>query len=377
MNNGWATCRRVLCVRLDNMGDVLMSSPAMQAVKNTFGCSVTLLTSSMGAPVASHLTCVDEVIIYDAPWVKSELAFEKNFSAVTTKLRSLQFDAAIIFTVYSQNPLPAALLIYEAGIPLRLGYCRENPYQLLTNWLPDQEPYSFIRHQVDRDLALVHSIGVTNTDPRIRIKSNSHFFSGVVEKLARTGFSVERPWIILHPGVSDKKRQYPIALWKTLARRLSFELGLQLLITGGKEDVKLSEEIAGCVGNDAWSLAGVVNLEEFISLIEKCSLVISVNTSTIHIASAFDTPMIVLYALTNPQHTPWRGRGFLFPVPIDDDLRSKNEVIRYVDENYFVKARTVPSPDEIFEVVDGILKGRTLPLIPDLINRETLLSSLT
>jgi hypothetical protein len=59
-----------------------------------------------------------------------------------------KFDAAVIFTVYSQNPLPTVMLAYLAGIPKRLAYCRENPYQLLTDWVPDQEPYTLIKHQV-------------------------------------------------------------------------------------------------------------------------------------------------------------------------------------------------------------------------------------
>mgnify|MGYP003350186482 CR=1 FL=1 len=64
-------------------------------------------------------------------------------------------SAAVIFTVYSQNPLPAALFATWAGIPLRLAYCRENPYALLTDWVPEPEPESFIRHEVQRQIDLV------------------------------------------------------------------------------------------------------------------------------------------------------------------------------------------------------------------------------
>ena len=52
-------------------------------------------------------------------------------------LRSYAFDAAVIFTTYTQNPLPTALMLYLANIPLRLAHCRENPYQLLTHWVRD------------------------------------------------------------------------------------------------------------------------------------------------------------------------------------------------------------------------------------------------
>src|SRR5690606_22825058 len=82
-----------------------------------------------------------------------------QFSALVDQLKQYRFDGCVIFTVYSQNPLPAAMLAWMAGIPLRLAYCRENPYQLLSHWVPDDEPYSQIRHQVVRDLELVKHIG--------------------------------------------------------------------------------------------------------------------------------------------------------------------------------------------------------------------------
>ncbi len=65
------------------------------------------------------------------------------------------FDAAVIFTVYSQSPLPAAMLCYLAGIPRRLAHCRENPYALLSDWLREPEPQQRTRHEVERQLDLV------------------------------------------------------------------------------------------------------------------------------------------------------------------------------------------------------------------------------
>lgn len=72
-------------------------------------------------------------------------------------LRDQAFDAAVVFTVYSQNPLPTAMLLYQAGVPRIAGYCRENPYGLMTDWLPDPEPLSEIRHEVTRQLDLVRA----------------------------------------------------------------------------------------------------------------------------------------------------------------------------------------------------------------------------
>lgn len=142
MSGSWEDPKNILCIRLDNMGDLLMSSAAIQALKETFKCRITVLTSSMAGGIAKHMPCIDEVIVADVPWVKSE-SHERaaGYTQLVERIRRMNFDAAVVFTVFSQNPLPAVLLAYLAGIKYRLAYCRENPYDLLSHWVPDREPY--------------------------------------------------------------------------------------------------------------------------------------------------------------------------------------------------------------------------------------------
>ena len=145
----WSNCRNILCIRPDNMGDLLMSGPAIRAIKASFETKITVLTSSMATAIAALMPEIDEVMVFDVPWVKTQEAANKEAVAqIVSRLAEKKFDAAVIFTVFSQNPLPSAMLAYLAGIPKVLAYCRENPYGLLSDWVPDEEPYALIRHQV-------------------------------------------------------------------------------------------------------------------------------------------------------------------------------------------------------------------------------------
>jgi ADP-heptose:LPS heptosyltransferase len=160
--NRWDEETNVLCVRLDSIGDVLMSTPAMAALAEGHPARrLTLLTSPAGAAIAPLIPVIDDVIVYAAPWMKATAprADSSPEFAMAERLRAGRFDAAVIFTVFSQNPLPPALLCYLADIPLRLAHCRENPYQLLTDWVPEAEPERGIRHEVQRQLDLVAQIG--------------------------------------------------------------------------------------------------------------------------------------------------------------------------------------------------------------------------
>src|SRR5437870_3057713 len=117
MRKDWSKCKNILCIRCDNMGDLLMSSPAIRALKETFKSKITVLTSSMASVIAGYIPEIDEVLTYDLPWVKTNEELETDgFLKAIDVLKSRQFDAAVIFTVYSQNPLPAAMLAYLANI---------------------------------------------------------------------------------------------------------------------------------------------------------------------------------------------------------------------------------------------------------------------
>jgi len=343
------------------MGDLIMSSPAIRALKSTFQCHITVLTSSVGAAVVPSIPDIDETLVFDAPWVQNNTTPVAlgAFNEVVEQLRQGAYDAAVIFTVYSQNPLPAVMLAYLAGIPVRLAYCRENPYHLLTHWVPEKEPYDFIRHQVRRDLELVAHLGATATSDKLVLEVQETLWPQVRNKLAECNIAPDKPWIVLHTGVSDSKRQYPMQQWIEVARALLQKTDMQLLLTGTAEERPQALRVRHGIGNQNGVCvgAGLFSLPEFITLIRHSALVISVNTGTVHIAAATGTPVLVLYALTNPQHTPWKVPGKVLYFDVPPQLRSKNEVIRYVYNQYHNEELPPAKPEYVVQEAISLLRS--------------------
>jgi lipopolysaccharide heptosyltransferase II len=358
MRNNWAHCKNILCIRPDNLGDLLMSGPAIRALKETFGCRITVLTSSMASGIATLMPEIDVVLIFDVPWVKTNSATDAfTFNETVRQISKKNFDAAVIFTVYSQNPLPTVMLAYLAGIPKRLAYCRENPYQLLTDWIPDQEPYRLIKHQVRRDLDLVATIGATTTLDRMQLTTNEQVKKDVLKNLIGLGMDTSKRWIILHPGVSEPKRAYPIEKWVASGREL-INKGYQLVLSGIESEKQLCHDIQQQLGASCWNAAGLFSLVEFVQFISLCPLVVSVNTGTVHIAAAVGTPVVVLYAMTNPQHTPWKVPNRVLPFPVSSEAQSRNEVICHVQQLVNVPYE-LPGPEAIVCAVQQLLEPAT------------------
>jgi lipopolysaccharide heptosyltransferase II len=304
----WRRARRILCVRLDQLGDVLMTTPAIRALKESgSGPRITLLTSSGGAAVARLVPEIDDVLIYDSPWMKATAprADTGPDFAMIERLRAGSFDAAAIFTVYSQNPLPAAMLCYLAGIPLRLAHCRENPYQLLTNWIPETEPESGVRHEVRRQLELVESVGARTLNDRLSLRPTDEAIRRVEAILDRLELRHHRRWAVIHPGASAPSRRYTPDGFAAAARRLVREDGCRVVFTGGEGEVELVESIRDAMDAPSESLAGRLDLAELVALIARAPVLIVNNTGPAHISAAVGTPVVDLYALTNLQHTPW------------------------------------------------------------------------
>jgi ADP-heptose:LPS heptosyltransferase len=316
----------------------------------------------MGAIIAPYIPFIDDTIVSELPWSKNEgYMLSHEYTALVEEIKQRKFDAAIIFTVYSQSALPAALTAWLSGIPVRAAYCRENPYALLTHWMPDKEPYDFIKHQVQRDLDLVALLGAGTSDDRLSVTHAPDLFRIVSGKLQALSIDAAQPYILFHAPVSEAKREYPAKNWIKAGKLIRETLRLPILLTGTEKDARLTSCIANGIGDGAYSIAGMFNVGELISLISQARLLVSVNTGNVHIAAATNTPVVVLYALTNPQHTPWKVDHRILYYSIPENIQSKNEVIRYVSQSLFKNYLPVVMPHQVADAAAELLKA-SLPV---------------
>jgi len=294
----------ILALRLDSMGDVVMTGPALRQIKAHYPEShLTLLTSESGAMAGRHLPAVDRVLARAVPWMKGKSArWEAPLDSLVAELRQARFDAAIIFTVYSQNPLPAALLCTQAGIPVRLAHCRENPYDLLSHWVPEREPETGVRHEVRRQLDLAEVLTGPLPDAPLSLAIAPYHRETVAPLISAYGDG----WFVLHPGASAASRRYPPGQYAEVIAKLYDRLGLVAVLTGSEAECPLVEAIREEAACPTVSLAGQLDFPELAALIGLAPLIICNNTGPSHVAAAMQTPVICLYALTNPQHTPWQ-----------------------------------------------------------------------
>ena len=308
MDNRWRGVNNVLLVRLDNLGDVLLTTPAIHAIKGAAPhVKITLLASPVGAQVRHLNPDIDDVIVYEAPWMDGKGVFSHNSErelAVIHLLKEKEFDGAIIFTSYHQSSLPAAYLCYLADIPLRHAASVDGSGSLLTT--RHRHP-PLMMHEVERGLDLVAGIGFIPGEKDLVLVTGPEDEARATRLLERIGIRPDRPLIVIHPGCSLQARTYPWGQYARVADLLIERLGCQILFTGGADEVDLVRKIRHWTKLDTASIAGQTDLGSLAAIIARANLVITNNTGPMHVAAAMKTPVIALFALTNPpeQWGPW------------------------------------------------------------------------
>jgi ADP-heptose:LPS heptosyltransferase len=309
MNSGeWREARRVLAVRLDNLGDVLVTTPAIHAIRESLPrATITLLASEVGAQAGRLNPDIDDVMIYSAPWMdpwdRLPLDPGREERAIAA-VKKGAFDAAVIFTSFRQSPLPAAYLCYLAGIPLRLAASIDGPGSLLTTRHRHPERPM---HEVERGLDLVGAVGITTDDDRLVLR---------VPETARDEAAAllegSRPLVVVHPGCSMPARTYPWGMYAEVTDGLVRDLDARVVVTGAEHERDLVSTVIQATNprtrDRVVDAAGALSFPALCALIQGANAVVTNNTGPMHVAAAVGTPVVALFALTNPpeQWGPWR-----------------------------------------------------------------------
>ncbi|CCF84340.1 glycosyltransferase family 9 protein [Nitrolancea hollandica] len=309
----WSASRRILAVRLDNLGDVLVTTPAIHAVKAALpGVELTLLASPVGAQTGRLNPDIDSVIVYQAPWMDPWQRLPQDCDREQRMIATLhdrRFDGAIIFTSFRQSPLPAAYLCYLAGIPLRLAASIDGPGSLLTtrHKHPDR-----MMHEVERGLDLIGAIGFPAAELDLVLRVPDGDRDRIRELLHARGIDRDRPMVVIHPGCSMPARTYPWERYAEVGDLLVERLGATVVLSGTGDERALVDQVYARLRpgsrRETHRLAGTLPFATFCALIETADLLITNNTGPMHIAAALKTPVVTLFALTNPpeQWGPWR-----------------------------------------------------------------------
>ncbi len=294
--------KKILIIRLDNIGDVVVTTPSLRALRKRFSkARIDILIKGSTKELLDNNSNIDKVIVFDPPWHKASGALNLldsiNFfltnNKLIKKLRSQKYDLAIEFHTDPRN----ILLMYLINAKRRIGHSTRGFGFLLTNIVSFNDNQHIIKRHLDISKYL--GCNVSNTSTEI-------FTSKRVEINIKDIFLKEHisgKIVCLNPGTGRINKYWPNKNWSILADKIIEKYNATILFTGSKDDLKNLKEITNHMKFKQFKIfAGKLNIIETAALIKRCNLFISTDTGPMHIAKAVGIPLIGLFGPVNPEH---------------------------------------------------------------------------
>jgi ADP-heptose:LPS heptosyltransferase len=290
----WRGLDRLLVVRPDNLGDVLLAGPALAALRAAAPrARLDLLVSPAGAAAAALLPDVDGTVVAQVSWQRIGPSDGPPDAELIAELRRRDYDAAVLLTSFSQSPWPGAYACQLAGIPVRAGLSKEFGGAALTHWVPAPDDGL---HQVDRALHLLARLGVPDRGTALHARVPESAHDAARAALVAAGLDPDVPHAVLLPGASCASRRYPADRFRDVARQLA-AAGLPVAVCGPPGEGDLVAQVAdGQPGVGA--LAGALDVPGLAALLAGAAVVVANNSGGMHLADAVGTPTTVLFAGT-------------------------------------------------------------------------------
>jgi ADP-heptose:LPS heptosyltransferase len=283
---------RILVVRTDRIGDVILTLPMAHVLKRQFPASrVAMLIREYTAELVALHASVDDVLFDDEGG--HPLALRK----LVAQLRAGNFD--VVFHTHPRFRL--AIATFMAGIPVRVG-TGYRWYSFLFNRKVYEHRKDAHRHELEYNLNLLSEIGCTFAyaaeAPTFSVPEESA--QRIENLLHRRGITPQNRLILLHPGSGGSARDWSPENFGLLGKRLTAMDGVAVMFTGGAGEEDILHRARSLSGPGTSILDETVSLTEFAALAHRASLFVANSTGMLHLAAAVGTPVVGLYSQLTP-----------------------------------------------------------------------------
>lgn len=298
--------REVLVLRLDRIGDVLMSFPALHDLRRALPAArIRLAVGGWSEEIARNAP-VDEVLVWSAPWAGRPHEGAETFASLRRKARALR-AARLDLAIDLQGDVRAAWLMHETRARRRAGYANTGGRYLLTDVVPLDETISWVEQN---RRAVSQLVGITGIEPTFQplTRKDREFATSLFGSL---DLERRRPLVAIHPSGGRLVKQWPIERWAEVGLRLQEEQGATVLVTGSEADRPLAARLAAGLAAKPIDLTGRLSTRETLAVIAAVDLFLSPDTGPMHMACAVDTPSVSVFGPSDPARYFSGGSGAL------------------------------------------------------------------
>jgi heptosyltransferase-2 len=280
-------CRKILIRSPNWIGDAVMMTPAMGALRFAFpDATIVVAAHSRVADLFRPHPYCDDVMVYDRPGRHRGILGVVRFAA---ELRRERFDLAILF----QNAAEAAILAWLAGIPQRAGYHTDLRRPLLTHGIPVGDDERRLHH-TEYYRHLLEALGIVGGNGVLRLACS-------VEEQEWAGETLgPGRWIAIHPGATygSAKRWFP-ERFAAVADQLAGRYDARIVLVGGPDVADAGRCMEDSMMHRPFNLVAKTSLRQLMAVIQKCRLLVTNDSGPMHVGAALGVPIVAVFGPTD------------------------------------------------------------------------------
>ena len=348
---------KILIVRTDRIGDVILTTPAIKLLKDSWPESrISVLVSPQTKDLIINNENIDEVIVDDRKGVNKGLF---GYFKLVNDLGKRKFDLAIVYHTKKRTNLTCFL----AGIPVRLGYKNRKFGFLLTEPLKDERPLG-IKHESQYCVDVLQALNLNlsevdseNYEMQVSIKECSEKW--VDSFFEQNGLLEQDKIIAIHPGASDSSKQWPVDCFAGLVDELIKKYSCKIVIVGDSSLKNIAEKIVSLAAGNVVDVTGFTTVSQLVSLLNRSNLLVSNDSGPVHISAALGVPVVSIFTRNEPGINPecWRplsANSAIVSVPLN---AAEKRGINFQKSNECnPKYLEIIKISQVLEAVDSIFK---------------------
>ena len=286
--------QKILIIKLRYIGDVLLSTPLVRALRlHSPNSKIVFLVNPGTEEVLRYNPCVDEVLLVPRRALFDQLRF-------FWRIRARKFDCVLDLTDGDRS----AFITAVTGAPLRMGFNTENRWRGALYSHCVQAKYGSM-HMIDYHGQVASQLGVHGAlgQPEVFVSDREE---AVAQRLLEEEGLQGHPWVMMHPAARYWFKAWPAERFAALSDRLAKQ-GIAVVLVGNHKDQMIAGEIQARAESKPVSLMGRTSILELAALMKHCLLFVGNDGGPMHIAGAMGCPVLALFGPTDP--AVWGPRG--------------------------------------------------------------------
>ena len=335
---------RILVIRTDRLGDVVLSTPVLTTLREQYPESyIALMVAPFTRELVENHPALNHLMIDDTKGSHKGIF---GFFRLVNEIHRHHFDTVMLL----HPTLRLAMACRLAGVPHRLGTGYRG-YSLLFNHRVFEHRKNAQRHEVDYNLSLVQALTGEQVSGSPNIRATDEARQSIKKRLRQWGLEPGH-FAVLHPGSSGSARDWPADSFTALGTKL-IQSGIQVIITGGKQESHLIQHMVDRMPVPPITAVGDLSIKELTALLEMAAICITNSTGPLHIAAAVDTSTVALFCPITPcspiRWGPYGGNHKVLTPEVPSCPRCIEEACPYFDCMIRI------SVDSVFEAVQDVL----------------------